>query len=315
LKRVLITGAAGLLGSHLTDRHIERGDLVTAVDNLTTGSWDNLAHREEGSLTRVTADVIKELPVAGPFDLIYHMASPASPLDFSEKALEIMEVNSIGTRRCLDLAARTGAVMVFASTSEVYGDPEIAPQPESYWGRVNPCGPRAVYDESKRFGEAMCSHYARTGLAKVRIVRFFNTFGPRMRLNDGRAVPAFLVQALRGEPLTVFGSGRQTRSFGSVADSVRGLMLLAESDVEGPVNIGSDKEMPVLEMAEAIKRLAGSNSPIVHEPEAPDDPQMRRPDLTRARTLLGYEPQASLEDALRWTMEDFRARVGGPRKS
>ncbi len=280
------------------------------VDNCITGSWSNLADAKESpNLTCIEADVTQGLPVDGSFDWIFHMASPASPKEFKPLAFEILEVNSVGTKNCLELAEKTGATMLFASTSEVYGDPEFSPQPESYWGNVNPNGVRSVYDESKRFGEAMTAAFQRAGRADTRMVRYFNTFGPRMRPADGRVVSNMICQAIAGEPLTVYGDGSQTRSFGFCDDSVRGTILLAESDTSDPVNIGTENEFTVLELAEMVIRLTGSSSTITHLPALPDDPKQRRPDLTRARSVLGYEPQVSLEDGLQQTIAFFKDRL------
>ncbi len=307
-RHCVVTGAAGFLGSHLTDRLLARGDRVTAVDNELTGSWSNLAHQGENpDLVRIHADVSVELPVKEKPDFIFHFASPASPKDFDPLALEVMDVNSVGTRRCLDLAAETGASFFFASTSEVYGDPAVSPQPETYRGNVNPIGHRSVYDEAKRFGEAMTKAFERGKGVDVRIVRFFNTFGPRMRHDDGRVVPTFVMQALGGEPLTLHGDGSQTRSFGYCQDTVTGILKLADSGFTDPVNIGSEHEMTVKEFAELVIRLTDSTSEIIYVDAMPDDPKQRRPDLTRAREILGYEPQTSVEEGLRETIAYFRS--------
>lgn len=309
-KRVLVTGGAGFLGSHLVEQLIHRGDEVVAVDNCVTGNWTNLAHLgAHPRLTRVDADVSKSIPVEVPVEQIFHFASPASPKDFVPLGLEIMDVNSNGLRNCLDIAVQCGATVVFASTSEVYGDPLVSPQPETYWGNVNPNGIRSVYDESKRFGEALMMAYRRRHGVNTRILRFFNTFGPRMRQDDGRVVPNFIIQALRNEPITIYGSGDQTRSFGYCLDSIRGAMALADSDVIDPVNIGAEFEMSIRSFAELVIDLTGSSSEIIRLPAVPDDPQQRCPDLTRARTLLGYSPQTTLEHGLYATIEHFRSAI------
>lgn len=308
--RCLVTGGAGFLGSHLVDRLLERGDEVLALDNCVTGSWDNLAHLgEHPRLSRVEQDATEPYAIDGPLDRVFHFASPASPRDFERLPLEVLRVNSVGTELALQLAREKGARFFFASTSEVYGDPLTSPQPETYWGNVNPNGVRSVYDESKRFGEAMTMAYHRLYGLETRIVRFFNTFGPRMRLDDGRVVPNFVAQALRGEPITIYGDGLQTRSFGYCADSIGGVLLLAESEVHLPVNIGTEHEHTILEFAKKIIALTGSSSKIIYMDPLPDDPQQRRPDLSRARSLLGYEPKTSLDDGLRETISWFAGRL------
>jgi dTDP-glucose 4,6-dehydratase len=303
--RVLVTGAAGFLGSHLCDHLLGRGHEVLALDDLSTGSWDNLPERP--ALTRITADAADPPRLDGPLERVYHLASPASPTDFARMALQVMRANAIGTWRMLELAEQKGARLLLASTSEVYGDPLVSPQPESYWGNVNPVGPRSCYDESKRFAEALATAYA--GRVECRIVRFFNTYGPRMRPDDGRAVPTFLVQALRGAPMTVHGDGAQTRSFAFVADVVPAVAALMESDAQGPVNLGSDNEVPLLELARRVRKLVGSRSEIVHVPGTPDDPQRRRPDLTRVRQILGFTASTSLDEGLARTADWFRSRA------
>ncbi|MCX7801312.1 MAG: SDR family oxidoreductase [Fimbriimonadales bacterium] len=308
--RAVITGGAGFLGSHLVDRCLDEGWEVVVIDNLITGNMDNLAHRLGDPRFRfIKQDVSEYLYVDGPVDFVFHFASPASPIDFQRYPIQVLKVGALGTHKALGLAKAKGAKFMLASTSEVYGDPEVTPQPETYWGNVNPIGPRGVYDEAKRYAEAMTMAYHHVHGLDTRIVRFFNTYGPRMRLDDGRVVPNFVAQALRGEPLTVYGDGSQTRSFGYVDDTIEGVWRLAHSDFHEPVNIGNDRESTILEFAEAVLRATGSSSPIAHLPPMPDDPQRRRPDLTRARTILGWEPTTPLEEGLRRTVEFFRALV------
>jgi dTDP-glucose 4,6-dehydratase len=306
--RAVITGGAGFLGSHLVDRCLDEGWEVVVIDNLITGNMDNLAHRLGDPRFRfIKQDVSEFLYVDGPVDFVFHFASPASPIDFKRYPIQVLKVGALGTHKALGLAKAKGARFMLASTSEVYGDPTVTPQPETYWGNVNPIGPRGVYDEAKRYAEAMTMAYHHVHGLDTRIVRFFNTYGPRMRLDDGRVVPNFVAQALRGEPLTVYGDGSQTRSFGYVDDTIDGVWRLAHSDFHEPVNIGNDRESTILEFAEAVLRATGSASPIVHLPPAPDDPQRRRPDLTRARTILGWEPRTPLEEGLAKTVAYFRA--------
>lgn len=305
--RVLITGGAGFLGSHLTDRWLERGADVVVVDNLVTGDLRNLdAARASGRLEFVNADVSEGIPVDGDVDWLFHFASPASPVDFTRRPFDVLRVGSVGTLNALEFANERGAKFFMASTSEVYGDPEISPQPETYLGRVNPIGPRAVYDEGKRFSEAAVMAYHRHKGMDTRIVRFFNTYGPRMRADDGRVVPNFVMQALRNEAITVYGEGTQTRSFGYVDDSIEGVLRLADSDCTEPVNIGSQWEFTVVDFARLVIQLTGSKSEIVHLPPLPDDPRQRRPDTTRALQRLDWKPTTSLEDGLRATIEYFR---------
>jgi dTDP-glucose 4,6-dehydratase len=287
---------------------LEQGHEVLALDNLATGDWTNVP--DHPKVTRIEQDACEPIRVEGPVERVMHMASPASPKDFTRIPFEVLRVNSVGTWNCLEFAAEKGARFLFASTSEVYGDPAVSPQPESYWGNVNPNGVRSVYDESKRFGESVTMTFRRHRGVETRIVRYFNSFGPRMRLDDGRVVPTFVRQALLGEPLTVEGDGTQTRSFGYVDDSVRGTLLLLESEEPEPVNIGAEHEMTVLELAETVVRLTGSSSRIVFGPGAPDDPKQRRPDLTRARTLLGYEAEVAVEEGLRRTIAWARGVLG-----
>jgi dTDP-glucose 4,6-dehydratase len=309
--RVLVTGAAGFLGSHLCDRLIAEGHAVIGMDNLITGNIANIAHLSGcPDFHFIHHDVTNYIFVEGPLDAVLHFASPASPIDYLELPIQTLKVGALGTHKALGLAKNKGARFLLASTSEVYGDPEIHPQKESYWGNVNPIGPRGVYDEAKRFGEAITMAYHRTHGVDTRIVRIFNTYGPRMRAHDGRVVPAFISQALDGAPLTVFGDGQQTRSFCYVSDLVDGIYrLLMSSEVE-PVNIGNPVEMTVLQFAHEILSLTGSKSKVVYEPLPQDDPKVRQPDIGKARRLLDWEPRVSLGDGLAKTIEWFRAARG-----
>lgn len=314
--RVLVTGGAGFVPSHVVDALLARGCVVVAVDNLVTGRADNVAHlADHPDFTLVKHDICDGLPtdhpaLRGRFDAILHMASPASPTDFTTLPLEILRVGSIGTLHMLDRALVDRARFLLASTSEAYGDPLVHPQPESYWGNVNPIGVRSVYDEAKRFAEAATMAYRRSHGLDTAIVRIFNTFGPRMRPDDGRAIPTFIAQALRGEPLTVHGTGAQTRAICYVDDLVRGIMLLLDSDEPGPINCGTEHEISMRELAEKIVALTGSRSEITFTERGADDPEKRRPDLTLARTRLGYEPQVDPEEGLRRTIDYFRSRLG-----
>ena len=305
--RVLVSGGAGFVPSHVVDALLARGCEVVAIDNFVTGSKDNVAHlAAEPRFTLVEADLTEGLPdLPGRFDAILHMASPASPTDFEKLPLEILKVNSVGTMALLDRALTDAARFLMASTSEAYGDPLVHPQPETYWGNVNPNGIRSVYDESKRFSEAAAMAYHRFHGLDTAIVRIFNTYGPRMRHDDGRAIPTFISQALRGAPITVQGTGTQTRSITYVDDLVRGILLLLDSTETGPINCGTEHEMSMLELAKLIVRLTGSDSPIQLVERASDDPEKRRPDLTLARTLLGYEPRVGPEEGLRRTIDFF----------
>ncbi|MBI5637011.1 MAG: SDR family oxidoreductase [Nitrospinae bacterium] len=308
MAKILITGAAGFLGSHFTGRMLADGHTVTGVDNFITGGRRNLAHlHNDPRFDFIEHDITKGLDIAGDVDCVVNMASLASPVDYSNHPLETLLVGSAGSHHCLELAKRKAAVYFFTSTSEVYGDPDISPQPESYWGNVNPVGVRSCYDESKRYGEALTMTYLRKGWVDTRIVRIFNTFGPRMRANDGRAVPNFIMQALHNKPLTVYGDGSQTRSFCYVDDLVDGMARLLFSKVTQPVNIGNPNEMTILQMARQIKETLGSKSEIVFNPLPGDDPKQRRPDITLARSLLGFEPKWTLADGLAKTIEFFRA--------
>jgi dTDP-glucose 4,6-dehydratase len=308
--RILITGAAGFLGSHLTDRFLAEGHEVIGMDNLVTGSRANIAHlADHPRFSFVLHDVSKFIGVEGPLDGVLHFASPASPIDYLELPIQTLKVGSLGTHNALGLALAKGARFFLASTSEVYGDPQVHPQPESYWGHVNPVGPRGVYDEAKRFAEAMTMAYHRVHAVDTRIVRIFNTYGPRMRARDGRVVSNFVVQALKGEPLTMYGEGQQTRSFCYVSDLVEGIYRLFQSEHVEPTNIGNPNEFTVRQLADKVRALTGSSSPIVTRPLPTDDPKVRRPDITRARTLLGWEPVVSLDDGLRRTIAWFREHL------
>ena len=311
MPRALVTGGAGFLGSHLSERLLNEGFEVLVFDNLLTGSVDNIAHLMDHPRFRfVQYNVVEYLYVEGPLDVIYHMASPASPVDFPTKPIPILKVNGIGTYRCLGLARAKQARFLLASTSEVYGDPLVHPQPEEYFGNVNTIGTRGVYDEAKRYAEAMTMAYRRFHNIDTKIVRIFNTYGPHMRLDDGRVVPNFVGQALRGDPITVYGTGQQTRSFCYVSDLIDGIFKLSMSDQSGPINIGNPTERTMTEFAEEIKRLTNSSSEIVFEPlPTADDPKQRRPDITKARELLGWEPKVSLEDGLRETIAYFQAKI------
>jgi dTDP-glucose 4,6-dehydratase len=309
--RHLVSGAAGFIGSHLCDRLLAAGDEVTGLDNLITGTRRNLAHLDRNPHFRLLElDVTGPVKTPGPFDIVWHLASLASPKHFLAHPLETLESGSSGTRNMLEVARRDNARFLLASTSECYGDPLQHPQKETYWGNVNPVGLRSCYDESKRYAEALTMACHRTFGLRTAIARIFNTYGPRMALDDGRVVPSFLDQALRGQPLTVFGDGTQTRSFCYISDLVDGLIRLANSEERYPVNLGNSAELTILEFAERIQRLTGSASGIVFQPLPADDPRQRRPDISQARHVLGWEPKVSLEDGLRETVEYFRSRLG-----
>jgi dTDP-glucose 4,6-dehydratase len=310
LMRIVITGAAGFIGSHLSETLLDRGHSVVGIDNLLTGDTANIAHLTGRDFVFMKHDVTNYINVAGPVDAVLHWASPASPIDYLELPIPTLKVGALGTHKALGLAKAKNARFVIASTSEVYGDPLEHPQKETYWGNVNPIGPRGVYDEAKRFAEAMTTAYHRYHGLDAKIVRIFNTYGPRMRMRDGRAVPAFMSQALTGADVTIFGSGRQTRSFCYVSDLVDGIIRLMESNVNEPVNIGNPHEMTIEDIARTIIRLTGSKSTIVYRPLPEDDPKVRQPDITRARTFLGWEPKVGLEEGLIRTLEYFRTKVG-----
>jgi dTDP-glucose 4,6-dehydratase len=312
--RILVTGGAGFLGSHLCDHLLADGHHVICMDNLITGSTANIEHLAgHDRFLFIKHDVTNYVFIEGKVDAVLHFASPASPIDYLEYPIQTLKVGALGTHKALGLAKDKGARFLLASTSEVYGDPLVHPQPEDYWGNVNPIGPRGVYDEAKRFAEAMTMAYHRTHGVDTRIARIFNTYGPRMRLNDGRVVPNFVGQALRGKPLTVYGDGSQTRSFCYVSDLIEGICRLLLAEVDEPVNLGNPQEMTILEFAHKIVELTGSSSRIVFvQPEdmrVKDDPKLRKPDITRARRLLGWEPTVSVEEGLRHTIEWFRSRV------
>ena len=304
----LITGGAGFIGSHLCERMLAEGHRVICMDNLLTGSVDNIDHIRDPKFHFVHHDVTEFIYVKGRVDYILHFASPASPIDYLRMPIQTMKVGSLGTHKALGLAREKNSRFLLASTSEVYGDPLVHPQPETYWGNVNPVGPRGVYDEAKRFAEALTGAYHRFHGVDTRTVRIFNTYGPRMRLDDGRVVPSFIGSVLRNEPLTVFGTGDQTRSFCYVTDLVEGIFRLLMSDETTPVNLGTEFELSISDFAKLILKLAGSTMPIEHRELPVDDPTMRRPDLTKARALLGYEPVVPLEQGLRNTIDYFRSR-------
>jgi dTDP-glucose 4,6-dehydratase len=308
----LVTGGAGFLGSHLCDHLLAKGHRVICVDNLDTGSLNNVEHIRVPEFSFRQIDITNHYDVDEPVDFVYHMASPASPIDYARLPLHTLKVGAYGTHNTLGLAKAKRARFLLASTSEVYGDPLVHPQPESYWGNVNPIGPRGVYDEAKRYAEALTMAYLRQQGVDTCIVRIFNTFGPRMRPHDGRAIPTFLRQALTDKPLTVFGDGAQTRSFCFVDDLIRGLVSLSESDVHEPVNIGNPDEMSLLDMAKLVVELTDSRSEIVFEALPVDDPQVRQPDIARARGLLGWEPEVDLREGLAKTIEHYTRTLGEP---
>jgi dTDP-glucose 4,6-dehydratase len=307
--RIVITGAAGFIGSHLSETLLDRGHTVVGIDNLLTGDLANIAHLSNRDFSFIRHDVTTYIRVDGPVDCVLHWASPASPIDYLELPIPTLKVGALGTHNALGLAKAKGARFVLASTSEVYGDPLEHPQKETYWGNVNPIGPRGVYDEAKRFAEAITTAYHRYHGLDAKIVRIFNTYGPRMRIKDGRAVPTFIAQALRNEDVTIFGSGAQTRSFCYISDLVEGVLALMASSVNEPVNIGNPHELSIEAIAELIIRMTGSQSRIVFRPLPTDDPKVRKPDITRARTLLGWEPKVPLEQGLTSTIDYFRTKV------
>lgn len=309
--RILVTGGAGFIGSHLCEALLERDHSVIALDNLITGSTDNIAHLAgRGDFSFIRHDVTEYIYLQGRVDFVFHLASPASPADYLAYPIQTLKVGALGTHKALGLAKEKDAGILLASTSEVYGDPLVHPQPESYWGNVNPVGPRGVYDEAKRFAEAMVFAYRKTHGVDTRIARIFNTYGPRMRADDGRVVPAFICQALRGDDLSVFGDGTQTRSFCFVSDTVTGLIKLMESGFQDPVNIGNPHEMTIVTFARVVQKTVGSGGGICFNPLPLDDPKIRRPDISRAREVLGWEPLVSLEEGLKPTIEYFRGVVG-----
>jgi dTDP-glucose 4,6-dehydratase len=309
VSRIVVTGAAGFIGSHLCEALLARGDSVVGIDNLLTGDLNNIAHLRALDFQFIRHDVTQYIDVDGPVDYVLHWASPASPIDYLELPIQTLKVGSLGTHNALGLAKAKGATFVLASTSEIYGDPLEHPQKETYWGHVNPIGPRGVYDEAKRFAEAITLAYHRTHGVDTKIVRIFNTYGPRMRLRDGRAVPAFVSQALANEDVTVFGDGKQTRSFCYVTDLVRGILSLMDAKTNEPVNIGNPHELTIEEIARTIVRLVGSTSKMVYRPLPVDDPKQRRPDITRARNLLGWEPKVGLEEGLQKSIEYFKTKT------
>jgi dTDP-glucose 4,6-dehydratase len=310
MPRALVTGAAGFIGSHLSEFLLDRGFSVVGMDNLLTGDLTNIQHLTGRDFVFVRHDVTNYINLEGPLDWIFHFASPASPVDYLRVPIQTLKVGSLGTHNSLGLAKAKKARFLLASTSEVYGDPLVHPQREDYWGNVNPVGPRGVYDEAKRFAEAMTMAYHRVHGVDTRIVRIFNSFGPRMRLEDGRAIPAFFTQALRGEDVTVFGDGSQTRSLCYVSDLVDGIFRLMSSDESDPVNIGNPHELTIRQLAEKVIALTGSRSRIVTRPLPVDDPKIRQPDITRARTLLGWEPRVTLDEGLPRTLEYFKKKLG-----
>ncbi len=310
MKTAVVTGGAGFLGSHLTDRLLKEGYRVVGIDNFITGNPANLEHlKGNPNYSFQKADVSNHFEVEGDVHYIFHFASPASPIDYLELPIQTLKVGSLGTHNALGLAKAKGACLLLASTSECYGDPLVHPQTEEYWGNVNPIGPRGVYDEAKRFAEAMTMAYHRYHKVDTKIVRIFNTYGPRMRLKDGRVVPAFIGEALKGEPISVFGDGSQTRSFCFVSDLIDGIYKLSQSDFHEPVNIGNPTELTIKEFAERIIRLTGSKSTLSFQPLPTDDPKQRRPDITRAWQRLGWKPVVELEDGLKQTIEWFKSRV------
>jgi dTDP-glucose 4,6-dehydratase len=309
MPRALVTGAAGFIGSHLCEFLLDRGFAVVGMDNLLTGDLANIEHLSGREFVFIRHDVTNYINLEGPLDWIFHFASPASPIDYLRVPIQTLKVGSLGTHNALGLAKTKRARLLLASTSEVYGDPKVHPQREDYWGNVNPVGPRGVYDEAKRFAEAMVMAYHRVHGVETRIARIFNTYGPRMRIEDGRAIPAFLSQALRGQEVTVFGDGSQTRSLCYISDLVDGIVRLMASSESDPVNIGNPNEMTIGALAERIIALAGSRSRIVYRPLPVDDPRVRQPDITRARTLLGWEPRVPLDEGLAQTLEYFKRKL------
>ncbi|RKY37484.1 MAG: SDR family NAD-dependent epimerase/dehydratase [Candidatus Omnitrophota bacterium] len=310
MKRALVTGGAGFLGSHLCERLLKKGYSVICIDNLITGAAENIKHLfENPDFTYIQQDVTKYIDIEGDLDWVFHFASPASPIDYLKYPIQTLKVGALGTHNALGLAKAKRAKFMLASTSEVYGDPQVHPQPEDYWGNVNPIGPRGVYDEAKRFAEALTMAYHREHDIDIRIVRIFNTYGPRIRTDDGRVIPTFVTQALKGENLTVFGDGSQTRSFCYVEDLIDGVMKLMEVEYHLPMNLGNPQEVSVLELAQLVIKLTGSKSKIKFLPLPQDDPKVRRPDITRAKTLLHWQPKVELKEGLLFTIEYFKHRL------
>ena len=308
--RIVVTGIAGFIGSHLADRLLNQGHIVIGLDNLLTGSADNIKHLDHRRFTFINHDVTEHISIDGQVDFVLHWASPASPTDYLEWPIPTLKVGALGTHKALGLAKAKGATFVLASTSEVYGDPLEHPQAESYWGNVNPIGPRGVYDEAKRFAEAITVAYYRYHKVNAKIARIFNTYGPRMRIKDGRAIPTFIAQALAGENITVFGTGNQTRSFCYISDLVDGIIRLMESSSNEPVNLGNPKEMTINAIAQQIVAMTGSRSQIIHRPLPIDDPKVRQPDITRARELLGWVPHVTIDEGLRRTIDYVKQKIG-----
>ena len=308
--RIVVTGIAGFIGSHLADRLLNQGHIVIGLDNLLTGSADNIKHLDHRRFTFINHDVTEHISIDGQVDFVLHWASPASPTDYLEWPIPTLKVGALGTHKALGLAKAKGATFVLASTSEVYGDPLEHPQAESYWGNVNPIGPRGVYDEAKRFAEAITVAYYRYHKVNAKIARIFNTYGPRMRIKDGRAIPTFIAQALAGENITVFGTGNQTRSFCYISDLVDGIIRLMESSSNEPVNLGNPKEMTINAIAQQIVAMTGSRSRIIHRPLPIDDPKVRQPDITRARELLGWAPHVTIDEGLRRTIDYVKQKIG-----
>lgn len=313
MKTAVVTGGAGFLGSHLCDRLLKEGYRVTVVDNLITGSVDNIAHNEaEPNFTFCRADATRYIDVDGPIDVVFHFASPASPVDYLKYPIQTLKVGSLGTHKALGVARAKDAKFVLASTSEVYGDPAVHPQTEEYWGNVNPVGPRGVYDCSKRFAEAITMAYHRYHKMNTSIARIFNTYGPRMRTDDGRAVPTFFAAALKGDPISVHGDGKQTRSFCFVSDLIEAVWRLSQSDYHQPMNVGNPHEITILDLVHRINDIVGSNSEPVFDELPQDDPKVRCPDISKARQILGWEPQVSLQDGLAETLTYFKEKLGRP---
>ena len=306
MPRTLVTGGAGFLGSHLCEFLLNKGHRVICMDNLLTGTIANIEHLQSDDFTFIKHDVTEYIYLAGDLDYVLHFASPASPLDYLQLPIHTLKVGSLGTHKALGLALEKRATILLASTSEVYGDPLVHPQTEEYWGHVNPVGPRGVYDEAKRFGEALTMAYHRYNGVDTKIVRIFNTYGPRMRPNDGRAIPTFIPQALKNEPITIFGDGSQTRSFCYVSDLIEGIYRLMMSDIHDPVNIGNPHEMTIKQMAEAIIKISGSKSALIKKPLPEDDPRVRQPDISKAKKMLKWEPKVGLEEGLKYTIDWFR---------